>query len=436
MAIVNKKSIISILTFFSLGNCIYAEPLLFTNAYDLALKNSSDIKSSTFKSQADEEQITQAKSQLYPQIRLSGYYKKTDYKANPNNSTVDQGLFSTGITVDQSIYDSSTYSKIEMQKLRSKYSKTKLTLEQQQLAQDLFDTYLNVVKLTNKVESLKVYVEYQHVQANLLEKQYQLSLANKMDLLQAKSQYSSSKVDLSKQTQLLSVYKLKLKQYIGESSSTIPMIDIDKNSSSVLQKMQDSIKKDYKNSAEIKTANVNLEMARQAITNAYHEFLPTVGLELQYNKYFTDTPTIDAPYNSVSYGMINVNIPIFSGGYTYSEIQSSKLQYAAASEDLKSTEKKIELTYNENIAKFDSAVAFVDMYKEAYEAAKLYYESVQIGYQHQLKSIVDVDDAENKLYDVKYKYIDNMYDLVNSYTNIMVSTNSLENLNLLDEILE
>jgi len=436
MSTFNAKSTFILLACLLVGSHLQAETLLFTNAYDMALKNSSEIKSSTYMSKADKEQINQAESQLYPQLRLAGYYKKTEYKANPNNHTTDQGLFNASLTLDQSIYDGSVYSKIAMQKLRSKYSKTKLNLQQQQLAQDLFDTYLNVVKFTSKLESLKTYLDYQQVQVDLLEKEYQLNLANKMDLLQAKAQYSSTKVDLSKETQLLSVYKLKLKQYIGDNNESIPTMEINKNISDILQKMKSSIKTDQKDSFEVKTAQVNLEMAHQSISNAYHEFLPTVGFQAQYNKYNTDTPTIDAPYNSLSYAMININIPLFSGGYTYSEIQSTKLQYAAAAEDLKTAEKKVALSYNENVAKFNAAIEFVDMYKESYAAAKSYYDAVEIGYEHQLKSLIDLNDAKSKLYDVKYKYVDNMYDLVDSYASIMVSTSDFKNLNLLDEILE
>jgi len=52
-----------------------------------------------------------------------------------------------------------------------------------------------------------------------------------------------------------------------------------------------------------------------------------------------------------------------------------------------------------------------------------------------LKSKLDLDDAKSRLYEVKYRFIENIYDLANSYINLLITTNSLENLKLVDRVL-
>ncbi len=76
------------------------------------------------------------------------------------------------------------------------------------------------------------------------------------------------------------------------------------------------------------------------------------------------------------------------------------------------------------------------LYKGALNSAKrviyiLWKRSFNAG----LKVKLDLDDAKSRLYEVKYRFIENIYDLANSYINLLITTNSLENLKLVDRVL-
>lgn len=425
--------LIFLLSFFA--NYASAEVLVFSKAYELALENANDIKSSLYLSQSDKEKIKQEESQLYPQINLSAYYKKTEYVSNPENYKTKQGLMNYTLSVRQSVYNPEIYSKIDIQKSKSEYSQTRVELEKEELAQNLFNTYLDVLKSKNRIELLKSYLEYSKYRLQELTKKYEMRLSNKMDLLEMKVAYNSAQIDLNKEKKLINVYNLKLKQLIGDIEYELPIIDTDKSIKDMISLMKEKIISDKK-SLKVKQAQVAVQIQNAEVENAIDGHRPKLNLDATYAKYSTDDPTVEAPYNNTKSIMLTLNIPIYSGGYISSRVTSAELMRQATNEDLISVKKQVKVEYDEYSALFEASSESVSMYKEALDSAELYVEAISQGYDHGLKSITDLNDAKNKFYEVKYKYIENIYEMVNSYIGLLIITNNVDDITLLDNLVE
>jgi len=434
----SNRLILSIFLLNILITCANAEVLNFSRAYELALENSNAIKSSVYLSKSDKEKIKQEESQLYPQVNLSASYRKSDYTTNPTKHVTKQGLKTYSITARQSIYNPEVYSRINMQESRSEYSHTKVELQKEELAQNLFNVYLDVLKSKNRIEVLKAYSEYSRSKLQELTKKYEVNLSNKMDLLEMRVEYNSSQIDLNKELKLFKVYELKLKQLVGDLEYELPVIDINKPILEMISSMKERVLSDDNTclSLKIKQAQIALKISQEDMKNASSGHLPKVNLDATYSKYSTDSPTIDSPYDNVKSVMLTLNIPIYSGGYVSSKEASSRLMSLASSEDLQNTTKEVKVEYDRYLALFDASVESVSMYKGAFESAELYVEAVEQGYEHGLKSIIDLNDAKNKLYEVKYKYIENIYEMVDSYIGLLIVTNNFKDINILDKLVE
>lgn len=428
-----KNNIILMGLFIS--SLLHSEPLSFSKAYELALQNSNTIKVSEYSLKADEEKIDMEISQLYPQINFSSYYKKSEYESNPTEIKTEQGLFNYTLSLKQSIYNPEIYSRINIQKSRTNYISSKLELEKEELAQNVFDAYLNVLKSKNKIELLKSYLQYNDLKVQELKKKYDLRLANKMDLLEMIVEYNSAKIDLEKEKKLYNVYNLKLKQFIGNSEYELPNIDSNRSIDNMIALMKDTIKTKNE-SLMLKLAKVGLEVSANELELAKDGHLPRLNFNASYALYDTDNPDIQAPYNYTRYMMVTLDIPIFSGGYVSSKVESALQQQNAAQEDLIRVEKEVKVQYSEYLALFEASAESVSMYKQALDSAKLYASAIEQGYEHGLKSITDLNDAENKLYEVKYKYVENIYEMVNSYIGLLIVTNNFDGVKILDDLLD
>lgn len=418
-----------------------AEVLTFSKAYDLALLNANQIKSSAYQAQSRKESIDQAQSKLYPQINFSSYYRRSEQELNVKNRTavndqINQTLTTYSVSLRQSLYNAKTYSSIAVEKNRDKLTQTGVELQKKELAQEVFKVYLDVLKSINKIELFKSYLEYNKYKLQALTKKYKMNLSNKMDLLEVKVDYNSAVIDLDKERRLLKVSKLKLQKLIGEVEYELPVIESDKSVIEHMTTMRASIEDgNLEKNLEIKQAKLAREMAQKEIKNAYNEHMPTLDFDASYSKFDTDNPTSDSDYDNIQQYRVTLNIPIYTGGYVSSKVTAAKLMSKASVEDLLETQKEAKVRYDEYLALYDAASESVTMYKEAIDSAELYVESVRQGYNHGLKSIVDVNDAKVKMYEVKYKYVENMYEMVDSYVGLLIVTNRFKAIELLDELL-
>ncbi|MDQ1244709.1 MAG: outer membrane protein [Campylobacterota bacterium] len=415
-----------------------AEVLTFSKAYALALENANNIRSSVYVAEAEKEKINQEESQLYPQINLSATYKKTEYESNPAKDITRQGLITYSLTARQSIYNPEVLKRVETQESRSKYSDVKVEYEKEELAQQLFKTYLDILKSHNKIELLKSYLEYNRSKLEELVKKFDMDMSNKMDLLQMRVEYSSAEIELDKEKKLFEVYTLKFKNYIGEIPYELPKIESDKILLETIKQMKNQVvgSQDLQKSLRVQQAQAALQVSQAEIESAKSGHMPKVTFDAAYNKYDTDTPTVDAPYNTLKYMMVSLNLPIYGGGYVSSRVDSSKLMKKAANEDLENAKKEVQVFYDEYLAIFEASSQSVTMYKDALTSAELYLEAIEQGYKYGLKSIIDLNDAKNKLNEVKYKYVENLYSLVDSYIGLLMVTNNFKELNLLDKLVE
>jgi len=436
----SKLTLVLLLTLFF--SSIDAEILSFSKAYELALENANSLKASIFKAESTKERVAQEKSRLYPQISLSAYYKKSalDYNENYNNSgeIINQGRLNYGISLKQSIYNASVYSKITMETSRSELYKVGVELEKEQLAQSVFKAYLDLLKTRNRIKLYESYLEYSESKLDELNKKYEMYMVSKMDLLEMKVEYQSAQIDLTKEKKILQVNRLKLKKLIGDIEYELPVLESDRSLLESMEDMKLAIidKENFSDNLQLLQATIALRLSKEEITNSFDAHYPTLDLQASMFNYDTDDPTADSLYKNINSVMLMLNVPIYSGGATSARVKELEYTSKAAAEELLDVGKEIRVQYDEYLALFEASVESVSMYKDAYASSILYVDSIEQGYNHGLKSIIDLNDAKIKQYEVKYKYIENMFEMVDSYIGLLILTNNFEHLELLDRLIQ
>jgi len=423
----SKKIALIVLTLFGYAN---ADVLTLSEAYALALKNSKDIKSSYYRHESTKERIDQAKAELYPQVYLSGSYGKKEYGSNGLGKIVNYGL-----SLNQSIYNPALSSKIDIETSKVALSASEMELKKQELSQIVLPIYLEILKSQNKIELYKAYTVANESKYQLLQKKFDMALSNRMDLLQGEVDYHFSRMDLRKEKRLIKVNQLKLKHLLGTSEFELPIIDFNRVTNETVQKMKEAIAGDeqFLSNLKIEQAKMKLNLSSQEIKSASNGHMPNVSLNAQYAEINADA-SVSSLENTKSI-MLQIQIPLYQGGVVESRITASKLAYSATQEELLQVEDEIKEEYDERLALFDATSSALTLYKEALNSAELYLESVSLAFDKGLKSSIDMNNAKNKLYEVKYRYVENIYEMINAYVGLLILTNSFENLKIVDEII-
>jgi outer membrane protein len=396
----------------------------------MALSNSKNIKSSLLQLEANRENVTQAKSGLYPQLSLYGNYGKKEYGSNGFGKSSGYTL-----SLQQLIYNPSVSKKVDLEESRIDMYDTDVELQKQELSQIVLKVYLDILKSENKVELYNRYSKTNQGKLELLEKKYAMALSNKMDLLQGKVDYHFSNIDLVREKRIIRLNKLRLKHLIGTDNFEVPKIDFGRVNSITIQRMRESITADSNS-----LSNLRIEQAKQAVELSNKEIdvassghMPVVSLNAQYAEIDADR-SVSSLENTKSI-MLQLQIPLYQGGMVESRITSAKLAYSAKQEQLLQVEDEIKEEYDELLAMFNSSSDSLGLYQEAMESAQLYLHAIQQGLDNGLKSRMELNSAKDKLFEVKYRYVENIYENINSYIGLLILTNKLEDLQIVDSII-
>ena len=419
-----------ILALFLLCSYSSAEILTISEAYNLALENSKNIKSSIYQLEADRGRVEQSKSKLYPQLYLSGNYGKKQYGSNSYGK-----LSSYTLSLQQALYDPATARGVAVEKSRIELSDLEVEIKKQELSQIVLKIYLDILKSDNKIELYSRYSETNRGKLNLLEKKFSMNLSNKMDLLQGKVDYHFSNIDLVKERRFLKLNKLRLKHLIGVENLQLPKIDFTKINSQTIAKMRKRVDKDSSalSNLKIEQAKQAVELSNQEIKVASSGHLPTVSLSAQYAEINADR-SVSSLENTKSI-MLQLQIPLYQGGVVESRITSAKLAYSAKQEQLLQVEDEAKENYDELLSTFNSSSDSLALYQEALDSARLYLDAIEQGLKNGLKSKIELNDAKNKLYEVKYRYVENIYEIINSYIGLLIVTDNFEDLSLVDSVI-
>jgi outer membrane protein len=398
------------------GGYLFAQSISLFDAYTQGINYESKLQSFKYQTEAKKEGITQAKSALYPQVGVDISATDRKYIENYNLSKRKERYYTTTLSAKLAVYKPTLYNSIDQAKIKYKFSQYHLTQIQQQLALDITDAYVSLLKAQNSLLVAKSYVETNEIRYKQIQKMYDKRLSNKMDLLESKVTYDSSKVKVSSEIHNIYLEKLKLKNLTGIKNITLPNIDFEKIKIENLA--FDYSLDDLKSlNLEIKKSNLSVDLSNKEIDNARYGNYPTVDLTTSYSKY--DTANTYTDYTEDSKIMLTFHLPLYQGGYNESRIVESKYLLSAAKEDLKDVFKEQKASFEEAQIKLDNAKQSILLYKDAINSARLYLHSVERGYEKGLKNLIDVEDAKTKLFENKFKLIDATYNYIKSYVTLL-----------------
>jgi outer membrane protein len=263
-----------------------------------------------------------------------------------------------------------------------------------------------------------------------------MKLANKMDFLEAKVEFDRNRIELVKEKKIYDMNMLKLKQLINKEDIEIPVLDLDKFSTNVLNNISkfDFKEEDIKSNLEIVQAQLAIEMRRLEVKNAFSAHYPKLTFDARYTLYESDDATTD--YENYSRVAVNLEIPLYQGGAISSRVEEKRLLSNSAYQDLQAVEKDLKVKFAELKSQLKNSTESMSVYNDALLSAKTYEESINLGYKNSLKSIIDVYEARNKIFEIEAEYIQNIQNFIDSYVGFLILTDNLDNLSLIDTIIK
>lgn len=430
------KALLFVTLLISVANASYTMP---TDAYKAAIENSTKVNSSKFSYESKEEGINGIYAKLYPQLQASVGYAKTDYERNEMGGTVpdptvEESQGEINVSLNQVIYDPSLMSTIDVEKTRIKLSYYGYELEKQKIASEALDIYMSVLNIKNKISLLKANLDYEEQNRRMIEEKYAMNLVTKMDYLKVQVEYQQSQINLIKEEKNYDVMYAKLKDVTKLEEINIPDINLESLSENFIKNILQILEKynSLDKNLNVLQARTAIDFSSYEIDNAKDGHLPDLSFNVSYTKYTSQDATTD--YDYYGKAILRLRVPIFSGGAVSSRIKEKQLMKKSVEEEFKTVEDEMTINLNETVNLLKSEIDTLKMYKNALVSGKTYLESVQLAYNKGLRSIVELYDAEHKLFEIHYDYISSVHEMSNLFVSFLILTNNLEQLDLIDDI--
>ncbi|NVP03327.1 TolC family protein, partial [Photobacterium damselae subsp. damselae] len=129
---------------------------------------------------------------------------------------------------------------------------------------------------------------------------------------------------------------------------------------------------------------------------------------------------------------VTMNLPVYTGGRTTSEVKQAQFAYVSASEQLeqqyRSVVKDVRAYYN-NI---NSSIASLRAYQQSVVSAKSALEATEAGFDVGTRTIVDVLNSTQSLYNANSQLADARYNYILSQLQLKQAVGTLSEQDILD----
>ena len=403
----------------------------------------------------------QAFAAFLPQI--NGGWNKNTGTTETGGSLIPQQIFDINtegwnVGINQSIYSQANYENFKISKIQILKSIADYDISYQDFILRVAQSYFNVLGAQDSLLFSKAEEKAIGRQLEQAEQRFEVGLAAITDVHEARARYDGARAAVILANNLLedaneALFEMTQKYY--PQLAIVPDdIDISQFQLSPIEAYQEMA---LQSNPDLSTAKFNADIAEKQISVNKAGHYPTVGLNfsrshsLNPNATFSQSrPDPDNPggflidifetdrtsdSNTVT---LNVNVPIFSGGRTQSQVRQSIHNHKAAMDRYeqirRSIVRKVRNAYHGTIA----AKSSVQARKQAMISAQSGLEATEAGYEVGTRTIVDVLLSQRSFYQSQRDYSKAKYDYFIQFLGLKRAAGSLseDDISIINEILK
>lgn len=396
-----------------------AKTLSLKDAINYALENKADAKKAKLSVENSEHLIGEVRSRALPQISAQGnlmYNAILQEMAMPGEivGLPGQTLLVAfgqkwtaigGIHLSQNLFDYSVFTGLKAAKTTREFYKVNEQLTQEQVIEAVSKSYYQIFITKQKLETVNETLENTAKVQNTVQGLFDNGLAKKVDLDRIKVTVVNLK---SSKQQLENAVKLQenaLKFLIGmqienpitlveERIEIVPVLLENPNVKQLSQYQALEVQKQLLiyNKESFKAGYYpTLSLTGNYSYQGLGEKFPFSGAKPADGLFWTDYATIG----------LNLNIPIFSGFRTRSQVRQAQNQLDVLEVDMQETVQALNLAFENAKMQINNSVITIENQKENVKLAQEVLDNTNNNYINGLATLTDLIEAENALADAK-----------------------------------
>ena len=408
--------------------------------YNEALRHDALLSAATIQNKATQELIDQGLSLLLPNISAQGSYTDLDNSRKFNTpisnvllagTKADYQNYEYGVVVRQPIFNYASYNRYKQNLIQTSLSDKQLLWSRQDLIYRVVKLYFETLQASDEIDLLQAQRKEILAQLAEAEAMFNAGLVSITDVNETKTKAALIEVQQLNAVQLFKIKKREFETVTGSLPGKLNKLNPVITFTEVENKAEEWIAIAIENNLDLQIRRDEVKIADREIDIRAGDRYPTIDAfasrsrswdsggypygrtKNQGNKQFSDAIGVE------------INIPIYQGGFRSSRVREGKLLKLKLQEDEEYLERQVKLAVRENFLHLQTNFAEIVAYDVALESAKLTLDSTNLGFKAGLRDSIDVLRAQQVYFDAEKDILDNKYDYLMNLINLKFSVGML-----------
>ncbi len=374
-------------------------------AYRDALDNDPQFASARAASEAGRERKAQGLSALLPQIGASAGMQYNDTSRDLPLPEISGRYNSNnwGVQLTQPIFRLQNWYQYREGELAATVAELQAQRARQDLILRVATAYFDQLNAIETLASIQAQKSANLQQLELAKKSFEVGTTTVTDVHEAQSRYDLTVAREAAAQADLIVKRQALQQITGKDEGALaPLREGVRFEQPQPNDMSQWATTAAEGNLAAQQAQLAAEIADREVSSARSGHLPTADVVAKYGYNHSgplnDILATEAKTTSGSIG-VQINVPIFAGGYTQSKVREAVALREKARSDLEYARRSATLGAQQAFLGVSSGIAQVAGYEAALISSKSAVESNKLGYQVGVRINIDVLNAETQYYD-------------------------------------
>ncbi|UVM11609.1 TolC family outer membrane protein [Pseudomonas protegens] len=391
------------------------------SVYQEAVDNNADLAAARAQYGAQKEVVPQARAGLLPNLSAGVDMNNTRTKFDEPSMTSTRSGNVYQATLAQPLFRADRWFQLQAAKDINEQASLQLSATEQNLILQSAENYFAVLRAQDNLASTKAEEAAFKRQLDQSNERFDVGLSDKTDVLQSQASYDTARANrILAQRQVDDAFEALITLTNREYNSiqgivhTLPVLAPTPNDAKAW------VDTAAKQNLNLLASNYAVSAAEETLKQRKAGHAPTLDAVAQYKKGDNDALGFSNPNPLTRYGSdveqrsigLQLNIPIYSGGLTSSQVRESYSRLSQTEQQRESLRRQVvENTRNLHRA-VNTDVEQVQARRQSIISNQSAVEATEIGYQVGTRNIVDVLDAQRQLYTSVRNYNNSRYDYI------------------------
>ncbi len=374
-------------------------------AYDAAVANDATIRASRAGAEALRERLPQARSQLYPNVSFSAGRNYNDLTSEGRNQLgqpikSETQYFSGNqvLQVRQPLFRPYLLAQVRQARAQVDSAEADLARDEQSLVVRVGEAYFEALLTRDQLALVLAQKQTYTTQVDAARKALAAGSGTRTDIDDAQARLDMTAAQELEARQNEDYTRRRLQTLTALDADELARLDEQRFVPQPPQPaaVQDWIARAEAASPELQSLRAQAEAARQEIAKARAGHLPTLDAVAQWSRTSSDSVTsINQRYDNKTIGL-QLQVPLFAGGYVNSTVRQAQAALTRAEELLEATRRDLGVRVHREFRGVTEGMLRIAALEQAVRSAE---QAVQSGRKSQaagVRTLLDVLNAEQQ----------------------------------------